>query len=58
MGGYGRNISPTCSAAPLVVNATLVNGPDNTPAAQVEVQYTDHSDDADSGRYGGFFRRG
>jgi Flp pilus assembly protein TadG len=37
---YGRNISPTCSIAPLVVNATLVNGPDNTPAAQVEVQYT------------------
>jgi hypothetical protein len=37
---YGRTVSPTCSAAPLVVNATLINGPDNTPAAQVEVQYT------------------
>jgi Flp pilus assembly protein TadG len=37
---YGRNISPTCSIAPLVVTATLVNGPDSTPAAQVEVQYT------------------
>lgn len=37
---YGRVVSPTCSAAPLVVNATLVNGPDSTPAAQIEVQYT------------------
>jgi Flp pilus assembly protein TadG len=39
---YGRNVSPTCSAAPLVVNATLLpnGGLDGTDAAQVEVQYT------------------
>jgi Flp pilus assembly protein TadG len=39
---YGRNVSTTCTAAPLVVNATLLpnGGLDNTDAAQVEVQYT------------------
>jgi hypothetical protein len=39
---YGRVVSPTCNAAPLVVNTTLLpcTGPGNTDAAQVEVQYT------------------
>ncbi len=39
---YGRVVSPSCSAAPLVVNATLLpnGGLDGTDAAQVEVQYT------------------
>jgi Flp pilus assembly protein TadG len=39
---YGRNVSPNCSAAPLVVNATLLpnGGLDQTDAAQVEVKYT------------------
>ncbi len=40
---YGRVFSPTCSTAPLVVNATFVpQGTGNMPtdAAQVEVQYT------------------
>jgi TadE-like protein len=39
---YGRNISPTCSAPPLVVTTTLLScaGPGGTDAAQVEVQYT------------------
>jgi Flp pilus assembly protein TadG len=44
---YGRNVSPTCSAPPLVVTATLVpNGLDDInwfhqlDGAQVEVQYT------------------
>jgi Flp pilus assembly protein TadG len=39
---YGRNFSSNCSAAPLVVNATLLpsGGLDGTDAAQVEVKYT------------------
>ena len=39
---YGRYFPPTCNAAPLVVNATLLpcGGLDGTDAAQVEVQYT------------------
>jgi Flp pilus assembly protein TadG len=42
---YGRVVSPTCTAAPLVVNATyqpktFANAWGNSDAAQVEVQYT------------------
>jgi hypothetical protein len=39
---YGRTISPNCSAAPLIVNATLLpyGGLDGSDAAQVEVKYT------------------
>jgi Flp pilus assembly protein TadG len=40
---YGRTVSPTCTTAPLVVNATFVpQGSGNSPtdAAQIEVQYT------------------
>ncbi len=42
---YGRVVSPTCNAAPLVVNATLQpnafpNAYGSSDAAQVEVQYT------------------
>jgi Flp pilus assembly protein TadG len=39
---YGRTISSTCSAAPLVVTASLLNngGLDGSDAAQVEVKYT------------------
>ena len=43
---YGRTVQTNCQAAPLVVNATLLNGSttppsqDGSDAAQVEVQYT------------------
>jgi len=32
--------SATCGSAPLVVTASQITGPDNTPSAQVSVTYT------------------
>jgi hypothetical protein len=54
---YGRNVSPSCNAAPLVVNATLLQngGLDGTDAAQVEVQYTTIPMIPIPGAWAGFF---